>query len=74
MSAPLPSPCINVCRMDEATGWCAGCLRTLDEITLWSRLTETGKQAVWDALPQRRVAWLRQGRGPLPTPAAADAP
>ncbi len=74
MTAPLPSPCINVCRMDETTGWCAGCLRTLDEITLWSRLSEAGKQAVWDALAQRRVAWLQQGRGPLPEPAPAATP
>ena len=28
----MPSPCINVCRMDAATGWCAGCLRTIDEM------------------------------------------
>ena len=74
MSAPVPSPCINVCRMDEATGWCAGCLRTLDEITLWSRLTESGKQAVWDALAQRRVQWLAQGRGPSPASGATAAP
>jgi uncharacterized protein len=74
MTAPLPSPCINVCRMDEATGWCAGCLRTLDEIALWSRLSEAGKQAVWGHLAQRRVLWLQQGRGPLPAPVPAAAP
>ena len=28
----MPSPCINVCRMDERTGWCEGCQRTLTEI------------------------------------------
>ncbi len=74
MTAPVVSPCINVCRMDEATGWCEGCLRTLDEITLWSRLSDAGKQSVWDQLARRRVLWLRQGRGPLPAPTAADAP
>ncbi|MBK6471696.1 MAG: DUF1289 domain-containing protein [Betaproteobacteria bacterium] len=74
MTAPLPSPCINVCRMDEATGWCAGCLRTLDEIALWSRLAEADKRAVWEALAQRRVLWLQQGRGPLPAAASAAAP
>ena len=31
-SPPVPSPCISVCRMDERTGWCEGCLRTLAEI------------------------------------------
>ncbi len=27
-----PSPCIAVCRLDEATGFCEGCFRTIDEI------------------------------------------
>jgi hypothetical protein len=71
MTAPLPSPCVNVCQMDQATGWCAGCLRTLDEIALWSRLTEAGKQAVWDQLERRRVLWVQQGRGPMSAPASA---
>lgn len=49
----VPSPCISVCRMDAATGWCEGCLRTLDEIGAWSGLSSEGKQAVWSRLAQR---------------------
>ncbi len=60
MSAPAASPCINVCQMDEASGWCRGCLRTLDEIAFWSVLDEDDKQAVLALLPQRRVLWLQQ--------------
>ena len=45
MSADPPSPCINVCRMDEATGWCAGCLRSIDEIAAWGTLPEAAKAA-----------------------------
>ena len=26
----VPSPCISVCRVDADSGWCDGCLRTLD--------------------------------------------
>lgn len=63
--APVPSPCVNICQMDEATGWCAGCLRTLDEIALWSQLPEAVKQHVVDGLPARRERWQREGRGPL---------
>ena len=33
-AADLPSPCQSVCVMDEASGWCRGCLRTLPEIAL----------------------------------------
>jgi len=27
-----PSPCRKICRLDEATGKCVGCGRTLDQI------------------------------------------
>ena len=67
MTAPAASPCINICQMDAATGWCAGCLRTLDEIARWSALDEAHRVAVLAALPQRREAWQASGR-PLPAP------
>ena len=51
-----PSPCTNVCRIDERSGWCEGCLRTLDEIAAWSTLDDDQQRAVWEALAQRRVA------------------
>jgi predicted Fe-S protein YdhL (DUF1289 family) len=53
-AGPVPSPCINVCRMSPATGLCEGCLRTIDEIAAWSTLSDEGKHAVWDAIEQRR--------------------
>ncbi len=64
--AGVPSPCVDVCRMDGATGWCAGCLRTLDEIAAWSRLGDAEKRAVWAALAERRVVWQRLGHPPVP--------
>ena len=42
--------------MDAASGWCEGCLRTLDEIAAWSQLDEEAKRAVWAQLEARRVA------------------
>ncbi len=53
---PVPSPCVSICRIDSASGWCEGCLRTLDEIAGWSAMPEAGKRAVWKALPARREA------------------
>lgn len=50
----VPSPCINVCRMDAATGWCEGCRRTLDEIAAWSGMNDEDRRAVWRALALRR--------------------
>ena len=52
--ASIPSPCISVCRMHERTGWCEGCLRTLDEIAAWSTMDDRAKRRVWKLLPQRR--------------------
>ena len=65
MTAPVPSPCVNVCRMNEATGLCEGCLRTLDEIACWSLLDDAEKRAVWQQLPQRRTA-ADDGAAPAP--------
>lgn len=49
----VPSPCVSVCRMDEDTGLCHGCLRTIDEIIAWGRLGEVGKRQVWREIVRR---------------------
>jgi len=54
--APVPSPCVNVCRMEPGGGVCAGCLRTLEEIAAWSRLDDAAKRSVWQQLEERRAA------------------
>ncbi|NIF53235.1 MULTISPECIES: DUF1289 domain-containing protein [Burkholderiaceae] len=54
----VPSPCISVCRMDAATGWCEGCLRTIDEIAGWSIFDDDAKRAVWDAIEARHAEFM----------------
>lgn len=55
MTADTPAtPCINVCRMDAASGWCVGCLRTIDEIAAWAQLDDAGRRAVLAAIERRR--------------------
>ena len=49
----VPSPCISVCRMDAATGWCEGCWRTLDEIAAWGLASDAEKRGVWQELVKR---------------------
>lgn len=51
----VPSPCVGVCKMDTAQGWCSGCFRTLEEIGLWSRATDATKLAVWAQVEQRQA-------------------
>ena len=50
----LLSPCIGVCALDAATGWCEGCLRTIDEIAAWGALDEGARREIWKRLPARR--------------------
>jgi predicted Fe-S protein YdhL (DUF1289 family) len=50
----VSSPCIDVCRMDARTGWCEGCLRTIDEIAGWGSLDAAAKRAIWLRLGERR--------------------
>ena len=52
----LPSPCVSICRMDAASGFCEGCLRTLDEIAAWGMLDARGKRAVWALIEQRAAS------------------
>lgn len=57
LATPVPSPCRNVCRMDAASGYCEGCLRTIEEIAGWSSASDEDKRRIWAQLP-RRAAWL----------------
>ena len=51
----VPSPCTGVCRIDERSGLCAGCARTLAEIAAWSTLSDDHKRRVRSALALRHV-------------------
>jgi predicted Fe-S protein YdhL (DUF1289 family) len=49
----VPSPCLSVCVMDPQTAVCAGCWRTLEEIGVWSRISDEAKRQVWQRIQQR---------------------
>lgn len=54
-TAAVPSPCVNICRMEPASGLCAGCWRTIDEIAAWSKMDDDAKRQVWQAIALRRA-------------------
>jgi uncharacterized protein len=58
------SPCIKICVIHPEARLCTGCLRTIDEITAWSRMTEAERRAIMATLPARapRLAQRRGGR------------
>jgi predicted Fe-S protein YdhL (DUF1289 family) len=62
----VPSPCVDVRRMDPATGWCLGCARTIEEIAAWASLDNGGKRRVWKLLPARREVLAQRGQEGTP--------
>ncbi|MFT3779334.1 MAG: DUF1289 domain-containing protein [Ottowia sp.] len=52
----MPSPCTRVCRIDAATGWCAGCWRSLEEIAGWRTMSAAEQRVVLARVRQRRLS------------------
>lgn len=52
----VQSPCIGVCTIDDATGFCQGCFRTLEEIQGWWDLDNATKAAVVGIAAAREAA------------------
>ncbi|WP_287886111.1 MULTISPECIES: DUF1289 domain-containing protein [Paracoccus] len=50
------TPCVDICRIDPASRLCTGCLRSVDEIAGWGRMTEAERLAIMAELPARRPA------------------
>lgn len=51
--ADVTSPCNKTCRIDNASGYCVGCGRTLDEIAAWGALAEADRRAIMRELDTR---------------------
>lgn len=54
--ADITSPCVNICVMDEARGYCSGSQRTLEEITCWIGFAPAQKREVLACVKARRAA------------------
>jgi predicted Fe-S protein YdhL (DUF1289 family) len=50
---PIATPCVKVCAVDGASGYCLGCRRTLAEIAGWARFSDEERAAITAALPDR---------------------
>lgn len=51
--AEIDSPCIKVCVIDQDTRLCTGCLRSIDEIGIWARLSPKARSHIMGELPSR---------------------
>ncbi|KEJ90084.1 DUF1289 domain-containing protein [Sulfitobacter donghicola] len=60
--AEVESPCIKICVVHPESRLCTGCLRSIDEIGAWSKMSPDARKAVIDDLPSRSAA-LKKRRG-----------
>ena len=58
----LETPCIKICLLDDETGLCLGCGRSIDEIAGWASMSDAERRAVMGELPARKV-WMEQAKG-----------
>jgi predicted Fe-S protein YdhL (DUF1289 family) len=56
----MASPCIDVCRFDEATGWCLGCGMTRKDKKHWKK-DKDRRPAILATLPARLAALAEAG-------------
>lgn len=62
--AEIDSPCTKVCQIHPVEKICVGCLRTMEEIAVWSRLRPETRDEIMAELPDRapRLKKRRGGR------------
>ena len=61
----IESPCVKTCVIHPSERLCIGCLRSIEEITAWSRMTAEDRRRVMADLPARapRLNRRRGGNG-----------
>ncbi len=58
----VDSPCIQICVIHPQERLCTGCLRSIDEISRWSKMTNDERAEITEELPSRAPR-LRKRRG-----------
>lgn len=58
----VQSPCVKICVVHPAERLCTGCLRSMDEIAAWSRMSNEERAALIEELPDR-AGRLKKRRG-----------
>jgi len=59
----VESPCVKICVVHPQARICTGCLRSIDEITRWTKMTPEERRAIMEALPERRTRLVRRRGG-----------
>jgi predicted Fe-S protein YdhL (DUF1289 family) len=49
----LETSCVNICLLDDVTGLCVGCGRSIEEIARWSAMSDKERQDIMASLSGR---------------------
>lgn len=55
MQLESKSPCIGVCAMDDLSGLCHGCYRTIGEIKAWWEMSQGEQKDLLTVLEERQL-------------------
>ena len=55
MNQEVNSPCIGICSVDDLSGLCVGCFRTMDEISQWWDMNDAERNKVMSQLADRQM-------------------
>ena len=58
----IESPCVKICVIHPSERLCTGCLRTIEEISAWSRLPQIERDKIINELSER-ASKLKKRRG-----------
>jgi len=60
----VDSPCVNICIIHPQANICTGCFRTIDEISSWSKMSNSKRKGIIKELPNRssKLSVRRGGR------------
>lgn len=55
MQTEVKSPCIGVCAIDDLSGQCYGCYRTIEEIKAWWEMSPKEQSLLIEELEARQL-------------------
>jgi uncharacterized protein len=49
----IESPCVDICKFDDKTGFCVGCMRTRDECKSGKKMKDKHRRKIIEDRPRR---------------------
>lgn len=59
----VESPCVKLCVIHPEERICVGCMRSIDEISHWSRLSPAARAEIIKDLPNRKPRLVKRRGG-----------